>query len=102
MESSAILVFVQEHYDKDNIFGFENFSEQSQALQWLFFWQAAAPVQGQLMRMSDLKEPHACKYTLRQLTRLLSIKPIACLICSLKHRRDKPLQNTNTAYLFGT
>ena len=46
MESPAILVYLQEHLDKDNIFGFDEPSERSQVLQWLFFWQCASPIQG--------------------------------------------------------
>jgi glutathione S-transferase len=60
-ESSAILVYLQEQHDKDNVFGFSNSSERSQAVQWLFFWHTAAPVRGQLVHFRSLKESKPCK-----------------------------------------
>ncbi|KAB8576177.1 hypothetical protein FH972_025705 [Carpinus fangiana] len=50
MESSAILVYLQENFDGNNHFGFGTPHERSQVLQWLFFWHAATPVQGQTRR----------------------------------------------------
>jgi glutathione S-transferase len=47
MESFAILVYLQENYDKDYVFGFRDPAERIQALQWLFFWQSNAPLHGQ-------------------------------------------------------
>ncbi|KAH6659423.1 hypothetical protein BKA67DRAFT_633865 [Truncatella angustata] len=47
MDSSAILLYIQEHYDSDDHFGFNSAEEKSQVLQWLFFWHAAVPIQGQ-------------------------------------------------------
>lgn len=61
-ESSAILVYLQEQYDRDNVFGFGNPAERSQALQWLFFWHAASPVRGQLSHLTRLKEPQPCEH----------------------------------------
>ncbi|CAG8959130.1 hypothetical protein HYFRA_00012993 [Hymenoscyphus fraxineus] len=49
MESSAELVYIQKEYDPENAFGFEDLLEQSQCLQWLFFWHGGGgPIQGQL------------------------------------------------------
>ncbi|CEJ87101.1 hypothetical protein VHEMI04302 [[Torrubiella] hemipterigena] len=46
IESTAILVHLQEHHDKDNLFGFTTPAERSQMSQWLFFWHNAASVHG--------------------------------------------------------
>ncbi|UKZ61977.1 uncharacterized protein TrAtP1_003238 [Trichoderma atroviride] len=46
MESQAILTYLQENYDQNNLFGFTSASERSQVMQWLFFWHSSAPVQG--------------------------------------------------------
>jgi hypothetical protein len=48
MESSAELIYLQDTLDKDNVFGFDNKVEQSEAVQWLIFWQASQPIQGNL------------------------------------------------------
>ncbi|KAI1841875.1 hypothetical protein JX266_011953 [Neoarthrinium moseri] len=53
MESSAILIYLHENFDKDKIFGFDTADERSQAFQWLFFWHAAAPIQGQTRHFSN-------------------------------------------------
>ncbi|CAD6439199.1 ad6ef050-bfee-494f-9b28-b81c04c1395a [Sclerotinia trifoliorum] len=48
MESSAELLYLVDLFDGDNVFGFEDKYEQSEAIQWLFFWQASGqPNQGQ-------------------------------------------------------
>jgi hypothetical protein len=47
MESLAELLYLQETVDKDNVFGFDNKVEQSEAVQWLFFWAAGQPMQSQ-------------------------------------------------------
>ncbi|KAJ8064228.1 hypothetical protein OCU04_006576 [Sclerotinia nivalis] len=48
MESSAELLYLMDVFDKDNVFGFEDKYEHSEAVQWLFFWQASGqPNQGQ-------------------------------------------------------
>ncbi|THV48170.1 hypothetical protein BGAL_0264g00130 [Botrytis galanthina] len=48
MESSAELLYLSDNFDKDNVFGFDNKREHSEAVQWLFFWQASGqPNQGQ-------------------------------------------------------
>jgi hypothetical protein len=48
MESSAELIYLQDTLDKDNVFGFDNKVEQSEAVQWLIFWQASQPMQSNL------------------------------------------------------
>ncbi|RDW68172.1 glutathione S-transferas-like protein [Coleophoma cylindrospora] len=48
METSAELLYLLK-YDKDNRFGFEDELEQSELVQWLFFWHGSgAPYQGNL------------------------------------------------------
>jgi glutathione S-transferase len=47
MESLAELLYLQETVDKNNIFGFDNKVEQSEAVQWLFFWAGGQPMQSQ-------------------------------------------------------
>ncbi|KAF7918742.1 uncharacterized protein EAE97_011837 [Botrytis byssoidea] len=48
MESSAELSYLSDNFNKDNFFGFDNKHEHSEAVQWLFFWQASGqPNQGQ-------------------------------------------------------
>ena len=47
METSAELLYLQEHYDKEGKLGFKDPREQSELLQWLFFWHGSgAPYQG--------------------------------------------------------
>lgn len=53
MESSAELLYLQDTLDRDNVFGFDNKVEQSEAVQWLLFWQASGQSnQGQLNHFS--------------------------------------------------
>ncbi|KAF3904223.1 hypothetical protein ABW21_db0205693 [Orbilia brochopaga] len=48
METSAELLYLLDHEDKDHVFGFTDSLEQSQCLQWLFFWHGSgAPYLGQ-------------------------------------------------------
>ncbi|KAF4306725.1 putative bnr asp-box repeat domain protein [Botryosphaeria dothidea] len=48
-ETSAELLYLLKKYDKDDVFGFKDELDRSQALQWLFFWHGSgAPYQGQL------------------------------------------------------
>ncbi len=56
MESSAILVYLQEKHDRDNVFGFSDASEKSQILQWLFFWHSSTPLMA-FTRQFSIKEP---------------------------------------------
>jgi glutathione S-transferase len=49
MESSAELLYLLDTVDTGNKFGFDNKVEHSEAVQWLFFWQASGqPNQGQM------------------------------------------------------
>ena len=49
METSAELLYLLKFADKDDVFGFKDEYERSQALQWLFFWHGSgAPYQGQM------------------------------------------------------
>ena len=46
METSAELLYLSK-FDKDHCFGFKDELEQSELLQWLFFWHGSgAPYQG--------------------------------------------------------
>jgi glutathione S-transferase len=48
METSAELLYLLK-YDKDHHFSFDNELEQSELIQWLFFWHGSgAPYQGNL------------------------------------------------------
>ncbi|CAM6002260.1 unnamed protein product, partial [Sphagnum balticum] len=49
METSAELLYLLNKFDKDNRFGFKDELEQSEVVQWLFFWHGSgAPYQGNL------------------------------------------------------
>lgn len=49
MESSAELLYLIDTLDKDNVFGFDNKVEHSEAVQWLLFWQVSGqPNQAQM------------------------------------------------------
>lgn len=65
MESAAILLYLAKKVDKDNIFGFSDELERSEALQWLFFGMAGiGPMQGQYShfnRHAAEKVPYAIK-----------------------------------------
>jgi len=41
METSAELLYLLKDKDKDDVFGFKDELERSQALQWLFFWHGS-------------------------------------------------------------
>lgn len=61
METSAELLYLLK-FDKDNCFGFKSELEQSEALQWLFFWHGGgAPYQGNLGFFSRAQEQSSCK-----------------------------------------
>ncbi|KAK1974213.1 glutathione S-transferase-like protein, partial [Colletotrichum cereale] len=56
METSAELLYLLK-FDKKNYFGFKDELEQSEALQWLFFWHGGgAPYQGNLGFFSRAQE----------------------------------------------
>lgn len=42
-ETSAELLYLLKKYDKDDVFGFKDELDRSQALQWLFFWHGKLP-----------------------------------------------------------
>ena len=49
METSAELLYLLKEFDSQDVFGFKEELERSQALQWLFFWHGSgAPYQGQM------------------------------------------------------
>ncbi|KAJ9622494.1 hypothetical protein H2203_006719 [Taxawa tesnikishii (nom. ined.)] len=63
METSAELLYLLDKYDKDHALSFTDELEQSQMIQWLFFWHGSgAPYQGQLTyfgKFAKEKIPHA-------------------------------------------
>jgi glutathione S-transferase len=61
METSAELIYLLK-LDKDHHFGFEDEREQSELLQWLFFWHGSgAPYQGNLGFFRRAQEQSTCK-----------------------------------------
>ncbi|KAL7913868.1 glutathione S-transferase [Trichoderma velutinum] len=75
IESPAILVYLQENYDKRNVFGFDSVHEKSQAMQWLFFWHSSAPVHGQARNFIKAAEPipFATQHFKRSMLRIYSV-----------------------------
>jgi glutathione S-transferase len=62
METSAELLYLLNKFDKDHHFGFEDELEQSEVVQWLFFWHGSgAPYQGNLGYFRRAEEQSACK-----------------------------------------
>jgi glutathione S-transferase len=62
METSAELLYLLK-FDPEHKFGFEDELEQSELLQWLFFWHGSgAPYQGNLGFFTRAQEQSACKY----------------------------------------
>jgi glutathione S-transferase len=60
MESSAILLYLAEHYDKQAKFHFTSPLEKSELEQWLFFWHGSAqPYQGNFIYFSRIL-PEKC------------------------------------------
>jgi glutathione S-transferase len=61
METSAQLLYLLK-YDKEHQFGFANEQEQSELVQWLFFWHGGgAPYQGNLTFFRKAQEQSPCK-----------------------------------------
>ena len=61
METSAELLYLLK-FDKDYYFGFKDELEQSELLQWLFFWHGSgAPYQGNLGYFRRAQEQSNCK-----------------------------------------
>ncbi|KAK2603479.1 hypothetical protein QQS21_004339 [Conoideocrella luteorostrata] len=73
VESSAILVYLQERYDQNKVFGFEDPFEKSQALQWLFFWHSAAVVQGNARHFKSGDVPQAAERFQTEMLRIYSV-----------------------------
>lgn len=60
METSAELLYLLK-FDTDHVFGFEDEREQSELLQWLFFWHGSgAPYQGNLGYFRRANEQSTC------------------------------------------
>jgi glutathione S-transferase len=63
METTAIMLYLAEKYDKSHALSFEDPIERAQMMQWLFFWHGSGqPIQGQLIwfsKFSNEKNPHA-------------------------------------------
>ena len=61
METSAELLYLLK-FDKTHCFGFKDQLEQSELLQWLFFWHGSgAPYQGNLGYFRRAQEQSDCK-----------------------------------------
>jgi glutathione S-transferase len=82
-ESGAILLYLQQHYDPDNKFGWDpktNPDEYSQVLQWVLFGHGGvSPMQGQLsyfVRFSSEDVPYAKKRYLDETKRLYGVLEI--------------------------
>lgn len=63
METSAELLYLLKFADKNDVFGFKDELERSEALQWLFFWHGSgAPYQGQTNHFAKFaKEKIPCE-----------------------------------------
>jgi glutathione S-transferase len=62
METSAELLYLLKFADKDDKFGFTDAQEQSDLLQWLFFWHGSgAPYQGNLGFFRRAAEQVPCR-----------------------------------------
>jgi len=81
-ETSAILLYLQQHYDKDNKFGWDssaNPDEYSEVLQWTFFTHGGiGPMQGQLNHFRRAPEtiPYAINRYLEETKRLYGVLEI--------------------------
>jgi glutathione S-transferase len=63
METSAQLLYLLNKLDKDNHFGFKDELDQSELVQWLFFWHGSgAPYQGNLGFFRRAQEQSPCKF----------------------------------------
>jgi glutathione S-transferase len=61
METSAELLYLLNKFDKDSRFGFKDELEQSELMQWLFFWHGSgAPYQGNLSFFKRAQEQSDC------------------------------------------
>jgi len=82
-ETAAILLYLQQHYDKENKLGFDHVEEPddySEALQWIFFVHGGVgPMQGQLAHFNIAapeKIPYAINRYLEETKRLYGVLEI--------------------------
>ncbi|KAJ3804851.1 glutathione S-transferase C-terminal-like protein [Lentinula lateritia] len=82
-ETAAILIYLQQHYDTANKFGWdpkENPDEYSEMLQWIFFAHGGVgPMQGQLNHFRNAASevvPYALNRYLNEVKRLYSVLDI--------------------------
>ncbi|GAW03445.1 glutathione S-transferase C-terminal-like protein [Lentinula edodes] len=82
-ETAAILIYLQQHYDTENKFGWdpkENPDEYSEMLQWIFFAHGGVgPMQGQLNHFRNAASevvPYALNRYLNEVKRLYSVLDI--------------------------
>ncbi|KIK66777.1 hypothetical protein GYMLUDRAFT_218224 [Collybiopsis luxurians FD-317 M1] len=82
IESGSILLYLQQHYDKDNKFGWDpkaNPNEYSETLQWIFFaYSGIGPMQNQLQFFGSHSEkiPYAINRYLDETKRLYNVLEI--------------------------
>ncbi|THH33819.1 hypothetical protein EUX98_g379 [Antrodiella citrinella] len=82
-ETAAILLYLQQHYDKKNVFGFDPATEPndySEALQWIFFAHGGVgPMQGQANHFNKAapeKIPYAINRYVNETKRLYGVLEI--------------------------
>ncbi|KAH7870065.1 glutathione S-transferase C-terminal-like protein [Lentinula edodes] len=82
-ETAAILIYLQQHYDTENKFGWdpkENPDKYSEMLQWIFFAHGGVgPMQGQLNHFRNAASevvPYALNRYLNEVKRLYSVLDI--------------------------
>lgn len=69
METSAQLLYLLQHFDVEKKFGFQDELEQSEVIQWLFFWHGSgAPYQGNMTFFRKAQEQSSCKSPLSSLS----------------------------------
>ena len=111
METSAELLYLLKFADKNDVFGFKDELERSQALQWLFFWHGSgAPYQvcpHPLVVRASLMKPRARQTILQNLPRRRSLVRVPrlashysgsneCILTrSFKHRRHRTFPQRN-------
>lgn len=80
METSAELLYLSSVADKDHAFTFADPLEQSQCVQWLFFWHGSgAPYHGQVIHFGILakeKLPYAIERFTNELLRVFGVLEI--------------------------
>ncbi len=66
METSAELLYLLKHVDKEDAFGFTDDRERSECLQWTFFWHGSgAPYQGQTTHFTRVA-PEKIEYAINR------------------------------------